>query len=75
MLIGDPSSGTRTLTQEAFEATWSNRLLFVIHGSSAAPAFNSAADWRAAPSAPLGQGIDRGSLAAVTMPKLGPGEF
>ncbi|WP_205314188.1 hypothetical protein, partial [Rheinheimera maricola] len=28
-----------------------------------------------APAAPLGQGIDRSSLAAVTMPKLGPGEF
>jgi hypothetical protein len=33
------------------------------------------ADWRTAPAAPLGQGIDRGSLATVTMPKLGPGEF
>ena len=75
VLIGDPSSGTRMLTQAAFEAIWSSRLLFVIHGSKAAPAFNSAADWRAAPAAPLGQGIERGSLAAITMPKLGPGEF
>ena len=75
VLIGDPSSGARTLTQAAFEAIWSNRLLFVIHGSATAPAFNSMADWRAAPTAPLGQGIERGSLAAITIPKLGPGEF
>ncbi|WP_229496560.1 cysteine peptidase family C39 domain-containing protein [Massilia polaris] len=66
VLIGDPSSGTRMLTQAAFEAIWSNRLLFVIHGSNAAPAVNSAADWRAAPGAPLGEGINRSSLAAVT---------
>ena len=75
VLIGDPSSGTRVLTQAAFESIWSNRLLFVIHGTPATPAFNSMADWRAAPAAPLAQGIDRGSLAAVAMQKLGPGEF
>lgn len=75
VLIGDPSSGARTLTPAAFEAIWSNRLLFVIHGSTTAPAFNSVADWRSAPAAPLDQGIDRGALAGVTMPKLGPGEF
>ena len=75
VLIGDPSSGARTLTLAAFEAIWSNRLLFVIHGSKTAAAFNTAADWRTAPAAPLGQGIERGSLASVTMPKLGPGEF
>ncbi|MBZ2206635.1 C39 family peptidase [Massilia soli] len=75
VLVGDPSSGARALSQAAFEAIWSNRLLFVIHGSTAAPAFNTVADWRSAPAAPLGQGIDRSSLAAVTMPKLGPGEF
>ena len=75
VLVGDPSSGARALSQAAFEAIWSNRLLFVIHGSNTAPAFNSVADWRSAPAAPLGQGIERGSLATVTMPKLGPGEF
>ncbi|RJG22244.1 C39 family peptidase [Massilia cavernae] len=74
VLVGDPSSGTRMLTREAFEAIWSNRLLFVIHGG-AAPAFNSAADWRAAPLAPLDQGLGRGSLATMTLPKLGAGEF
>ena len=75
VLIGDPSSGTRMLTQAAFEAIWTNRLLFVIHGAPTTPAFNSVADWRAAPAAPLAQGIDRSPLAGVTMPKFGPGEF
>lgn len=75
VLIGDPSSGTRSLSLAAFEAIWRNRLLFVIHGASATPAFNSVADWRSAPAAPLEQGVDRSALANVTMPKLGPGEF
>jgi predicted double-glycine peptidase len=75
VLLGDPSNGTRMLTMQAFEAIWSNRLLFVIHAGAGASAFNSLADWRAAPVAPLGQGVERGLLAAITMPKLGPGEF
>lgn len=74
VLIGDPSSGTRMLPLPAFEAIWTNRLLFVIHGHPDAQ-FNSAADWRAAPAAPLAHAIDRGSLGALTMPKLGAGEF
>lgn len=75
VLVGDPSSGTRMLTQATFEAIWSNRLLFVIHDSGAAPAFNSVADWRAAPMAPLRQGVDRASLATATLPKFSTGEF
>ncbi|MGZ8288523.1 MAG: C39 family peptidase [Telluria sp.] len=74
VLVGDPSSGTRMLTRAGFEAIWSNRLLFVIHGSNTAPAFNSLADWRAAPMAPLAQGVDS-SLSTLTLPKLGQGEF
>lgn len=75
VLIGDPSTGTRVLTEAAFEAIWSSRLLFVIHGYPAPPRFNSAADWRAAPRAPLAQAIDRGGLGGLTIPKLGAGEF
>lgn len=75
VLIGDPSSGTRTMTRSGFEAIWSNKLLFVIHGSASTPEFNSLADWRAAPRAPLAQGIDRGSLANLTLPKFGAGDF
>jgi predicted double-glycine peptidase len=75
ILVGDPASGTRALTRAAFEQVWSNKLLFVIHGSKEAPAFNRAADWRAAPAAPLASGVNRDGMGGVTIPKNGPGDF
>jgi predicted double-glycine peptidase len=75
ILIGDPASGTRSLTRAAFEQVWTSKLLFVIHGAARAPAFNLAADWRAAPAAPLSTGINREGISGVTMAKHGPGDF
>jgi predicted double-glycine peptidase len=75
VLVGDPASGTRSLTRTAFEQIWTNKLLFVIHGASQAPAFNRVADWRAAPAAPLASGINRDGIGGVTMQKHGPGDF
>jgi predicted double-glycine peptidase len=75
ILVGDPSAGTRALTRAAFEALWPGKLLFVIHDNPVSPRFNSAADWRAAPRAPLQQGIDRNSLGTATIAKMGPGDF
>lgn len=75
VLIGDPSAGTRVLARTAFESIWTSKLLFVIHDHPASPRFNSAADWRAAPRAPLEEGIDRRSIRTATMAKMGPGDF
>ena len=75
ILVGDPSSGTRSMGRQAFESIWANKLLFVIHGSPSSPQFNLATDWRAAPRAPLDTAIDRSSLGMVTMPKHGAGGF
>jgi predicted double-glycine peptidase len=75
ILVGDPASGTRSLARAAFEQIWTNKLLFVIHGSKHTPAFNRVADWRAAPSAPLASGIQRDAMSGVTIPKHGPGDF
>jgi predicted double-glycine peptidase len=75
ILLGDPASGTRSLTRAAFEAIWTNKLLFVIHDHPGAVRFNGLADWRAAPAAPLAEGISRAGLGGVTMPKHGPGDF
>jgi predicted double-glycine peptidase len=75
ILIGDPSSGTRTIGLERFRELWSSKLLFVIHGYEGAVAFNREADWRAAPRVPLAQGIARDTFDAVTLPKFGPGDF
>jgi predicted double-glycine peptidase len=75
ILVGDPSSGTRAMGRAGFESIWANKLLFVIHGTPAAPHFNLAADWRSAPRAPLDTGIDRSGLGAITIPKHGTGGF
>jgi predicted double-glycine peptidase len=75
VLLGDPSSGTRVLPLAQFEAIWSSKLLFVIYDYPGAVAFNARADWRAAPLAPLADGIHRHGLDLVTMPKNGPGDF
>lgn len=75
ILIGDPAKGTRALSRGEFESIWASKLLFVIHNHPRSPTFNSSADWRAAPRAPLGQGIDRSSQPSATMPNVGPGDF
>lgn len=75
VLIGDPAQGTRAMRREAFEAIWKNRLLFVIHNRMDRARFNLAADWRVAPRAPLGGGVNRDGMAGIALPKLGPGEF
>jgi predicted double-glycine peptidase len=75
VLVGDPALGTRTLSQDAFTAIWTSRLLFVIHGRTAAAQFNARADWNVAPLAPLGDALARTGLDRITLPKLGPGDF
>jgi hypothetical protein len=37
--------------------------------------FNSTDDWRAAPLASLGDGIDRRGLDRITLPKRGPNDL
>lgn len=75
ILLGDPAGGTRAMSQSAFEAIWQSRLLFVIHDWRGKPHFNSAADWRVAPAAPLTLGVQRASLTDITLSKNGFGEF
>jgi predicted double-glycine peptidase len=75
VLLGDPSSGTRSMTRARFEAQWPTRLLFVIHTSSAQPRFNLGADWRAAPRAPLRDAVARTAPGGIDLPKFGPGDF
>jgi predicted double-glycine peptidase len=75
ILLGDPSSGTRAVPLQRFREIWTSKLLFVIHGYDGAVVFNRAADWRAAPSAPLAEGIARNGLDIISLPKFGPGDF
>lgn len=75
VLVGDPSSGTRAVSQESFESTWVSKLLFVIHNKQALARFNMAADWQVAPRAPLTAGVNLDGLGSVTLGKFGPGDF
>jgi predicted double-glycine peptidase len=74
VLVGDPASGTRAFTQKSFEALWSNRILFVVSNRQDLALFNTDADWRTVPRAPLVKGIARESLAGIVIPKLGPAD-
>ena len=75
VLIGDPSSGTRAVSQPSFESAWVNKLLFVIHNKQELAKFNVDADWQVAPRAPLAVGINLDGLSGMTMSKFGPGDF
>lgn len=75
VLLGDPAQGTRSMMRSQFEALWPTKLLFVIHNHAQIAQFNRPADWRAAPRAPLADGIGRDSMATITLPKHGPGDF
>lgn len=75
VLIGDPSSGTRSMPRSAFESKWVSKLLFVIHNNQRQARFNQAPDWRAAPQAPMITGVNRAGLEHLAIPKLGPSDF
>lgn len=75
VLVGDPANGARAMPLGVFDALWPSKLLFVVHGYPGAASFNRPAEWRAAPAAPVAEGVRRGTLGAVTIPKLGPGDF
>lgn len=75
VLIGDPATGTRAMNRASFEASWVNRLLFVIHNHKDQARFNQAVDWRAAPQAPLVAGVPRDGLGGVVLPKFGSTDF
>lgn len=75
VLLGDPSGGTRAMSRAAFEAIWLNQLQFVIHRWPGAMRFNQRADWRVAPRPMLGDAISRASLADITLPKNGGGNY
>ncbi|AXL53266.1 peptidase C39 [Paraburkholderia caffeinilytica] len=75
VLVGDPATGTRAMSQESFEEKWKDRVVFVIHNRHDQARFNDLRDWHVAPDAPLYTGISREGLFSVVVPKLGPGEF
>jgi predicted double-glycine peptidase len=74
VLIGDPSSGTRALSQEKFDAAWGSKLLFVIHNKQEQARFNELAEWRGVPRGPLAPGLDNEGGIRLPWPKFGLGD-
>lgn len=74
VLVGDPSSGTRALSRADFDALWDTRLLFVIHNRQESAHFNTEADWRAAPRAPVTAMARNEGVGVLPWPKFGPGD-
>ena len=75
VLVGDPAMGTRAIPRASFEGMWDNHLLFVIHNREGQASFNAGSDWRVAPRAPVGEGVDRTGLGNIVIPKHGPSDF
>lgn len=75
VLLGDPAGGTRAISESAFQAAWVNQVLFVISNRQDLAQFNVAADWRVAPTAPIGGLVRADGLGGVVIPKLGPADF
>lgn len=75
VLLGDPARGTRAIPLGRFSELWRNGLVFVIHNRRDLAHFNTDSDWRNAPIAPLGVGVDRRGLDTITMHKYGPGDI
>jgi len=74
VLIGDPSSGTRAVTETQFKQMSVSNILFVIKNKQDEAKFNLAADWRVAPSGPTADVIYRGAVDSGFR-KFGPGDF
>jgi uncharacterized protein len=75
VLMGDPSSGTRAVSQGHFASIWVNKLLFVIHNQKMKAQFNQDDDWQVAPRAPLSAGVGVEGMSSLALTKLGPGDF
>ncbi len=75
VLLGDPAGGTRAINEAAFQAAWTNQVMFVISNHQDQARFNIAGDWHAAPSSPIAGAVGREGLAGIVMPKLGSADF
>lgn len=64
ILVGDPAIGVNIIPRERFEEIWGNRILFLIHADNGVSAgnFQNQKEWNTR-LAPLGEAIDRSSLA------------
>jgi predicted double-glycine peptidase len=75
VLLGDPAVGMRVVPREQFEASWQNRIVFVIHESPGRGEFNTARDWSVRPRSPLGQPLNAETLSNILLFRPGGRDF
>jgi predicted double-glycine peptidase len=75
VLLGDPALGTRLVARDEFEASWDNKVLFIIKSEPdvGRSFFNTDEQWQHLASAPLGSAIGADDLASLTvnLPRIG----
>ncbi len=75
VLLGDPALGTRLVARDEFEASWDNKVLFIIKSEPEVGRnfFNTDEQWQHLASAPLGSALGADDLASLTvnLPRLG----
>ena len=69
VLVGDPSRGVQRYKRVDFEKLLENDIVFVVRTQVdlAKANFNLSEEWSAHPKAPLGDAVDRSSLAMITI--------
>ena len=75
ILLGDPAVGMRVMARDQFEASWPNRIVFVIHDAPARGEFNTARDWSVRPRSPLGRPLGADTLNSIILFRPGAGDF
>ncbi len=75
VLLGDPAVGVRVVSRDQFEASWPNRIVFVIHEAPARGQFNTARDWSVRPRSPLGRPLSADTLNSVILFRPGGRDF
>ncbi|HLZ34848.1 MAG TPA: C39 family peptidase [Nitrospira sp.] len=75
VLLGDPAVGMRVVPRKQFEASWPNRIVFVIHDSPARGEFNTARDWSVRPRSPLGRPLNADTLSSILLFRPGGRDF
>ena len=73
VLVGDPSTGIKTMKRKKFEKIWDGTILFIRSDvTTGKENFNKLADWRLAPSSPFDRALDGESLQSFTLNQTRP---
>lgn len=73
VLVGDPSTGIKTMKRKKFEKIWDGTILFIRSDvATGKENFNKIADWRLSPSSPFDRALDKETLQSFTLNQTRP---